>query len=88
MTSIAFVLGVLPLMIATGAGCALRQAAGGSLRTEPSGTGMHRIWVDDTEKQHWNRWVILPVRDPTPGSSPVTSTGERVSRQCPGGGLG
>jgi hypothetical protein len=45
---------------------------------------MHRIWVDGTEKQHGNRWVISPARDPTPGPSPVTSAGERVSRQCPG----
>ena len=37
---------------------------------------MHRIWVG-TEKQHCNRWVISPVRDPTPGPTPATSA-------CPG----
>jgi hypothetical protein len=26
---------------------------------------LHRIWVDGTEKQRWNCWVISPVRRPT-----------------------
>ena len=41
---------------------------------------LHRIWVDGTEKQHWNRWVILPICDPTPGPTPATRLREGSPR--------
>ena len=78
MTSFAFILGVVPLVIATGAGAEMRRALGLAVFSGMLGVTLFGIFLTPVFFYVIRRFSRVPAREPLPAAEPSAVTKPRV----------